>query len=175
MSNKREHPNKAEALKYAAAHPEATYRQIAASFGVSQYSLADWCKAEGIKRKLGGRTGGAPTKFTLQLWEKMDRELSGIIREHAADGVKVLQETTGKNWRTIQRIAQRCGIKITHKPHGPRTRKPRAAEYVNELPEIDSRVKSCKDCACRSGRVCIYAFQGLSQKCRYHRQFNEQN
>lgn len=169
MKGKKEHPKKAAVLKYAAENFEATYKQMANIFNLSKYTVEDWCRGAGIKRKIGGRTGGSPTKFTQELWAKMDREYAEIIREHAGDGVKALEALTGKNWRTIQSIAKRCGIKLRHKPRPPRRKPEKETEFVNGMPEIDRRVRSCKMCACWCN-VCIYGFRSISKQCQYHKQ-----
>lgn len=93
-----------------------------------------------------------------------DAKWGDYLRAHSGDGVKALEKAMGMQWRTIQNMAKRCGIRLKRKPVVFR-------RHSVKKEGTGVSVGRCSSCGCMSDTGhCIYGFSLRSDKCIEYRQ-----
>lgn len=154
-------------VQYLREHASDGIMSLSRAVGRHRDTVRRIARENGIKIvNLQGRNG-ANSKLMVKMraeQSKRDALWGDYLREHSADGVAALEEQMGMQWRTIQGIAKRCGIKLERKKV-VRHRK------VGGGGRKSSVIGSCRSCGCQSDTgFCIYGFLTRSDKCIEYRQ-----
>jgi hypothetical protein len=134
-------------VKFAAKHPELTWREIAAKFDCTMYAAYFAAKRRGfIKPRSAGLTGSSrplnlktPTPRTTSvktLRQKQDAKILRYVQAHPEMTYEEISEAFGLAKHVVGQVVYRSGVRRTNVTEESKARNAKIADYVRAHPNL---------------------------------------